>query len=471
MDIKTDLEWISSSLGKTGPQDGLFSRIIVEGVAIDSRKECDGKLFVAITGEKTDGHLYVSEAVSKGARALLVESGREERIRNENPGIPVLDFPDTIAALATLARKWCEKTEPGVLGITGSAGKTGMKELAASALSAGYAVHATEGNLNNHIGVPLTILAMPEDARLLVVEMGASRKGDIKHLTSIVRPRVGIITNIGYGHLEHFGSLKGVASAKAELIQALDSDGTAVLPADDEFLEFLRKKTDAAVLTFGFNEGADYRVEDIEKKETPGYRFTIAGSAMETYMYGKHHLVNAAAVVAAASVFGVSPSSVAGAISHQEGVAGRGTVFDIGGIIFVDDSYNSNPTSLRIAIEAFMEMPVSGKRWFVLGDMLELGESSRDLHIEMGELCGKAGVDGLLTLGNFTVELSRAAAIQRKAPENISHFIDTGKLATYLDSFLNEGDCVLVKGSRGMHMEKVIEEMERRKETEKRSVG
>ncbi|MBN2184113.1 MAG: UDP-N-acetylmuramoyl-tripeptide--D-alanyl-D-alanine ligase [Candidatus Krumholzibacteriota bacterium] len=455
---------------KAGFRGEVPSGVGIDGVSIDSRKECAGKLFAAIIGDNTDGHLYIREAVSKGAAALLVEISREKGIKGSNPGIPVLGVPDTLTALEKIASSWCKKTEPRVLAITGSTGKTGTKELAASVLSEKYIVHSTEGNLNNHIGVPLTLLAMPEDTELLVVEMGASRKKDISHLTTIVRPDVGIITNIGYGHLEHFGSLKGVASAKAELVESLDSGRTAVLPADDEFLQYLQKKTRARIITFGFSESADFRIENAEKKEEAGYRFSIAGTEMETCRYGKHHLVNAAAVVAAASVFDVLPSRTASVISRRSTVEGRGSVFDIGGIIFVDDSYNSNPSSLRTAVEAFMEMPVPGKRWLIIGDMLELGSMSADLHREMGELCGKAGVDGLLTLGDFTVELNRTAATQRKAPENISHFLDVEKLSIYLDSFLNEGDGVLVKGSRGMHMERVIEEVEKIKGTEKRRV-
>lgn len=446
------------------------SGIEVNGVAIDSRQDCTGKLFFAIRGENTDGHEFIEEAVEHGAVALVVERSAYDAGNSTETGIPLFDLPDTLEALQTLASLWREKVGPTVIGITGSTGKTGTKELAAAILATRYRVHFTKGNLNNHIGLPLTILSMPEDTEVLVAEMGANHKNEIKQLASIARPSIGVITNIGPGHLEHFGSVKGVARAKAELIEGLGEDCTAVLPADDEYFEFLRSRTKAGVVSFGFSEGADFRIEKIEKKEGGGYSFTLRDTIMETGRYGRHHLLNAAAVLAAVSDLEITPAEAASVISEVRPFEGRGNIYELAGITFIDDSYNSNPLSLQTAIEAFMEMETKGRRWLVLGDMLELGEASVQLHAEMGVLCGKAGVDGLLTLGKDTVELNRAAAMQRKAPGDISHFIDAAKLAAYLDSFLQAGDCVLVKGSRGMRMESVISEIESLREAEKKAV-
>ncbi len=469
-DIRTDLGWIAESLKKAGFRGKVPGDIRINGVSIDSRGECAGTLFVAIEGENADGHDYLSDAVEGGAGALLCDREKVDKIGGIPRDVPIFPVPDTVKAMQHLAKCWREKVEPKVIGITGSTGKTGTKELAASVLSAYFRVHSTKGNLNNHIGVPLTLLSMPEDTEVLIVEMGANHKEEIRLLSSIAGPGIGIITNIGPAHLEYFGSLKGVARAKAELLKELDREGTAVLPADDEFAPFLKSRSRAKVVTFGITKGADYRVEDVRKKDVPGYEFTLAGVQMETCRYGKHHMLNVAAVVAAASQLGITPVQSAPLIAMKGEVTGRGNVYSIKGIIFVDDSYNSNPASLCSAVDAFMEMPVEGKRWVVLGDMLELGDMSMDLHKEMGVLCGKAGIDGLLTLGNCTVELNRAAAVQRKAPENISHFLEIEKLVIYLDSFLGEGDCVLVKGSRSMGMEKVIEGVEARRNAVKRRV-
>jgi UDP-N-acetylmuramoyl-tripeptide--D-alanyl-D-alanine ligase len=343
--------------------------------------------------------------------------------------------------------------------------------MTAAVLSERYSVHATSGNLNNHIGVPLTILSMPEETEVLVTEIGANHKGEIAVLCAIVRPDIGVITNIGPGHLEFFGTLKGVAKAKSELVKSLPEVGAAVLPADDYFFDFLKDQTRAPVVAFGISDKATVRIEDIESREGGGYTFAIGGEKMEIRRFGRHHLLNAGAVAAVAGLLDIPAPITAAALAETGAFDGRGVVFDVAGITIVDETYNSNPASLQAAVDAFMEMPLEGKRWLVLGDMLELGETAGELHKEAGIFCGKAGVDGIITLGEETVELNRAAAVQRKAPESISHFLDAVNLAAHLDSLLAEGDGVLVKGSRGMRMETVIAEIEKRRDCEKRRAG
>jgi UDP-N-acetylmuramoyl-tripeptide--D-alanyl-D-alanine ligase len=346
-----------------------------------------------------------------------------------------------------------------------------VKEMTAAVLSRRYSVHATSGNLNNHIGVPLTILSMPEGTEVLVTEMGANHKGEISRLSNIARPDVGVVTNIGPSHLEFFGTLKGVAKAKSELVESLDEGGTAVLPADDEFFEFLAGRARGRIVSFGFSDGADVRIEDIEGREGGGYTFSIDGYGMEIRRFGRHLLLNAGAAVAVARLLDVQLGETASALAETVPYEGRGVVFDVAGISFIDETYNSNPASLRAAVEAFMEMPLDGNRYLVLGDMLELGGGSSELHEEAGTFCGRAGVDGIITLGEETVELNRAASAQRRAPDIISHFLDAANLAAYLDGILDAGDGVLVKGSRGMRMERVIEEIEKRRETERRRIN
>jgi UDP-N-acetylmuramoyl-tripeptide--D-alanyl-D-alanine ligase len=281
---------------------------------------------------------------------------------------------------------------------------------------------------------------------------------------------VGVITNIGPGHLEFFGSLEGVASAKAELLESLSESGTAVLPADDEFFEFLSRRAKSRVVSFGFAEMSDWRIEELGRDGASGYHFSLRGVQILLERFGRHNVLNAAAAAAACSLLGSSGGEIASGIRRVKTPEGRGVLYDIDGVLFIDDSYNSNPASLAAAVSALMEMETDGRRWLVLGDMLELGEQSPDLHRESGEICGKAGVDGILTMGTETVELSRAAAEQRKAPERISHFMDTAKLAAYLNTLLVKGDIVLVKGSRGMRMEGVIETMEKLRNVQRRRV-
>jgi len=424
-----------------------------------------------LEGSHADGHNFLQEAVEDGAAALLVSREHRDAAVSVARGIPVFDVTDTLTGLQTLAASYRTLVNPRVVAVTGSTGKTGTKDFIASILSSRFHVHATPGNLNNHIGLPLTLLGMGGSEEVLVTEMGANHKNEIARLTEIARPEIGVVMNVGPVHLEFFHSLKGVASAKAELVELLPPEGTAVLPADDEFLEFLKKRTEATVVTVGFSDRADWRIMNLERRHGIGYIFTIGDLSIEIVRYGRHHVANAAVAAVVGSLLQVPGDDIKRGIANTRVPDGRGVLFDVDGILFVDDSYNSNPASLSAAVEAFMEIPLEGTRWLVLGDMLELGEASKELHGEAGIVCGKAGVAGLVTLGEETVELNRQAAVQRKAPPHISHFIDTEKLAAYLNGFLNRGDGVLVKGSRAMHMEKVIEGVEKLRDTGRRRVG
>lgn len=448
------------------PHDGWIA-----GVTIDTRRRCEDSLFVALKGSRSDGHDYLAEAVERGAAALLVSEDREEEATALSGEKPVFAVPDPLLALQALAASYRKLVNPRVMAVTGSTGKTGTKDFIASILSLRFGVHATPGNLNNHIGLPLTLLGMEGAEEVLVTEMGANHKNEIRRLAEISKPDMGVITNIGPGHLEFFGSLQGVAEAKAELLESLPPAGSAVLPADDEFFAFLSGKTRASVVSFGFHEDSDWRIENLVKKGQWGCSFSTKGIEIALGRLGRHHVLNAAAAAAACSLIGATSEEIARGIEIAKIPDGRGVLYDIEGILFVDDSYNSNPASLRAAVEAFMEIETDGARWLVLGDMLELGEKSAEFHREAGILCGKAGVDVIVTFGSETVELSRSAAEQRKAPARISHFIDAEKLSVFLNEHLSPGDIALIKGSRAMQMENIIESVERLRSAHRRRVG
>lgn len=442
----------------------------MDGVTIDTRERCERALFVALRGNRSDGHDYLGEAVACGAGAFLVSIDRKEDATAVSRGKPVFAVPDTLEALQALAAAYRERVNPRVVAVTGSTGKTGTKDFIASILMQRFNVHATPGNLNNHIGLPLTVLGMEGGEEVLVTEMGANHKNEIRRLAEIARPDVGVVTNIGPSHLEFFRSLQGVAAAKAELLESLPETGTAVLPVDDEFYRFLAERTRAAVVTFGFAEQSDWKIENMVRHGRSGYHFSVGGVDVVLERFGRHHVLNAAAAAAACSLIGSTSEEIARGVARTSLPESRGVLYEIEGILFVDDSYNSNPASLKAAVEAFMEVEVEGDRWLVLGDMLELGERSAELHSQAGEFCGKAGIDAIITFGNETVELSRSAAEQRKAPPRISHFVDTEKLSLYLNEHLRAGDAVLVKGSRGMRMETVIESIERLRGVQRRRV-
>jgi len=441
----------------------------VRGFCFDTRNDCSGMVFVAIEGSAGDGHDYLPEAVDSGAAALIVAE-RHEEAAEADFGIPVFRTKDTVRALQELATAHRADIDPRCIAVTGTVGKTETKELTASMLKAGGKVHSTPGNYNNHVGLPLTILGMESGTDILVAEMGANHKGEIRLLCEIAKPDIGIVTNIGPGHLEYFGSLKGVASAKSELPQSLTRDGTAVLPADDDFFEFLAGKTQGKVVSFGFSEGAHWRPEEIVIDEDGSSRFNLRGVRMRIHSPGRYHILNVTAAAAAASLMGASLSQIAEEVESFRAVERRGRKYEVGGIIFLNDSYNSNPMSLQASIEAFTAMKVAGRRWLVLGDMLELGSESAELHREAGKMCGKAGVYGLMTIGDETVELNREAAVQSKAPREISHFIDMETLSKYINDMLEEGDAVLIKGSRNMQMWRLIDRIEELRGTERKRV-
>ncbi len=468
--IRVELRWVAEALKAAGYRGGIPEEGSIEGVSIDTRTGCARRLFVALKGNTADGHDFLKDALEKGASALLVSSKRKRAAARLAGSIPVFDVSDTLVALQALASAYRDRVNPRVIAVTGSTGKTGTKDFIASILSRRFNVHATPGNLNNHIGLPLTLLGMEGSEEICVTEMGANHKKEIEALVDIARPEIGVVTNVGPAHLEFFGSLKGVASAKAELLEALPPTGTAVLPADDEFIEFLKERTKARSLTFGFSEHADRRITGLEKRESGGYRFAVGDLALEVPRFGRHHVLNAAAAAVVGSIIGVPPDEIASGIVAAKVGAGRGVCYDLGGVVFFDDSYNSNPTSLRAAVEAFLEIPASGRRWLVLGDMLELGDSSETLHREAGVFCGRARVDGILTIGAESVELSRAAAEQRKSPDHITHFLDAERLSLYLNELINPGDAVLLKGSHGMRMEKILDAIEKARGAARRRV-
>ncbi|MBN1163617.1 MAG: UDP-N-acetylmuramoyl-tripeptide--D-alanyl-D-alanine ligase, partial [Candidatus Krumholzibacteriota bacterium] len=301
MVIKVELAWIAESLKKAGYRGREEINGTIDGITIDTRRDCRGKMFVALSGEVRDGHDFLEQAVEKGAGALLIARERQAETERLNGSAVIFAVPDTLKGLQRLASSWREEVGPRVIGITGSTGKTGTKEIANLVFSKVYRTHATAGNYNNHIGLPLTLLSMERDTEICLAEMGANHRKEIDTLCRIARPSMGVITNIGPAHLEYFGDLKGVARAKAELIESLEEGDTAILPADDEFIEFLRDRTRARIKTFGLGEKADYRIEDIEnRQEGGGYRFRIAGTAMEMTVYGRHHILNGAAAAAAA---------------------------------------------------------------------------------------------------------------------------------------------------------------------------
>jgi UDP-N-acetylmuramoyl-tripeptide--D-alanyl-D-alanine ligase len=415
----------------------------VASLSTDTRTLQAGQLFVALQGPRFDAHERV--LAGKAARAAGVMVSR----RLDTPLAQVL-VDDTQAALTRLAAAWRERVSTPVVGLTGSNGKTTVKEMIAAILSREGPVYATRGNLNNHIGVPLTLSALRPHHAYAVVEMGANHPGEIAALTRMVRPHIALITNAAAAHLEGFGDLEGVARAKGEIFEGLSQTGVGVINADDAFADHWRARLgDRDWVGFGFSKTAQVQGEwgpqGALRIQTP-----VAALRLRLPLAGRHNAMNALAAIAVAHALGVDLGQAVRALEACTPVAGRLTPYaGIRGVSILDDSYNANPASLRAALEVLVAR--RGPHWLVLGDMGELGADAERLHGEAGVAAREAGVARLLALG----PLSRAAVAAFGA--TASHFQAVEELIAALRAELEPGVSVLVKGSRAMHMERVVE--------------
>ncbi|EIL91197.1 UDP-N-acetylmuramoyl-tripeptide--D-alanyl-D-alanine ligase [Rhodanobacter spathiphylli] len=418
----------------------------ITGVAIDTRKLKPGDLFVAIKGERADGHDYLAEAAARGAVAAMVT-------RKVDSDLPQVLVDDAGLALGDLASAVRAQRDVRVVGITGSNGKTTVKTLVASILSRHGRTHVSGGNYNNELGLPLSLLAMPADTEYAVFEMGAGKPGDIAYLAAIARPDIGLVTLIAPAHLERMGSIEGVAETKGALYQALPVDGTAIINADDAFASFFGGLAGSRqVLRFGLEHRADVGADIIEQR-VDGSRFVLStprGDAeVALPLPGRHNIANALAAAAVALALDVPLDTIVAGLEQSSGVAGRlRRVVAAGGWTVIDDSYNANPGSMAAAIDTLLL--AGGERWLVLGDMAELGADARALHAGIGAMARERGIERLLAVGPFgaaTVEAFGAGA---------THFDDKPALIVTLQAQLHPGVTCLVKGSRSAGMEQVV---------------
>jgi UDP-N-acetylmuramoyl-tripeptide--D-alanyl-D-alanine ligase len=416
--------------------------VSVESIVSDSRKVHYGALFAALPGSQTDGHDYAESAMKLGAVALLVK-------HRLDLDIPQLVVTDVLEALGKLARLVRDRIDPVVVGITGSNGKTSVKEMLASILRLVDEVLATQGNYNNELGLPLSLFALEPKHGYAVLEMGASKVGDIAYLAGIARPDVGLVTNIGPAHLEGFGDEEGVARAKGELFSALPSKGWAIINADEPWLKhWLEQSTAGHTLTFGTSKDSDIRLEDQDEKTiivTPNGSFEV-----NLALPGQHNLINAAAATAAALALQIPLDVIRKGLESMQPVPGRLNLLSTAaGWTVIDDTYNANPASLYSALQVLATM--QGKSWLVLGDMKELGENSRKMHIEVGDAARAMGVSRIFATGEMSVYTVDAFG------DGATHYPDKETLVEALRAELRPGVNCLVKGSRSMGMEAVVQ--------------
>ncbi|MGA9334314.1 MAG: UDP-N-acetylmuramoyl-tripeptide--D-alanyl-D-alanine ligase [Rudaea sp.] len=419
--------------------------VALRGVFTDTRAPVADALFVAIKGENFDAHDFVAAAMQSGAAAALVA-------RALPIDLPQVVVADTLTALGDLASAVRARRRARVVGITGSNGKTTVKTLLASILALHGKTHVNEGNFNNEIGLPLSILAMPEDAQYAVLEMGAGKSGDIAWLAAIARPEIGLVNNIAPAHLERMGTLEGIAETKGALYTSLPAHGTAVINADDAFASmFAGLAGKRQIVRFGLENPAHVSAEISTLAEHATFDLAIGTQriAVDLPLAGRHNLMNALAAASVAHALDVPIATIKQGLESAKPVAGRMIRHAMpGGWTLIDDSYNANPGSTAAAIAMLAAEP--GQSWLVLGDMRELGADARALHARIGELARSAGIDRVYTVGEL------AAAAGQAFDGGVRHFPDQSTLAAALRADVRTNVQILVKGSRGSAMEHVV---------------
>jgi UDP-N-acetylmuramoyl-tripeptide--D-alanyl-D-alanine ligase len=439
---------------------------MIGGVSIDTRSLEPGDLFVAIRGERFDGHQYLVEAFTKGATGFVVDrEGRAVAPAALAPGLVLIEVEDTVRALQKVARDVRRRSGTRIVAITGSAGKTTTKEITAEFLSARYRVVRNRGNLNNHIGLPLSLLELRAGPDVAVVELGMNHPGEIRTLVGIAEPEVRVWTNVGDAHLGFFPSAEAIADAKAEILEAAAPESLLVANADDPRVMARVRTFQGRVLTFGTHAEADIRAAAIQSRGLEGMAATVrtpAGEArLETALLGLGNLSNVLAATAVAYHFDVSLDECASRASRLRPAAHRGELLRLpGGITLIDDSYNSSPAALKRSLETVATATGSARKAAVLGEMLELGAHAGRLHRECGEAAARAGLDLLVAVGGPAAAALAEAAVSAGMDRGaVAHVATSDEAARVCRERVRPGDLVLVKGSRGIRTDLVVERL------------
>lgn len=429
----------------------------ISSVCIDSRQVAAGSVFVAMQGDRADGHSYIGQALNHGAALVIAEKNNEYADAFSNCD-RVVFVGNSLEALQTAALQYRRTFDIPVIGITGTNGKTTTKELVAAVLNQKYNVAVNPGNFNNHLGVPLSIFQWQREADLAVVEMGTNHFGEIATLCRIAQPTHGLITNIGKGHLEFLIDEDGVARAKAELLESLNQHGTAFLNMDDSRLR-ARKLMVKQTIGFGIDSEADIKGL-LEGPDQQGYySLLIDRFHIGVPILGRHNGYNVLAAVAVGLHFGVGLNQIKHAVEGFESVKQRMQVLEIGGMTVLNDAYNANPSSMEASVRTLAQYPSQGRRVAVLGDMAELGTAATDGHRHIGRVAAQSGIDRLLCLGPNMAEAVNEA--ERQGFGSAAHFESFESLMAALEEELKPGDVVLVKGSRSMALDRVSDGLSR----------
>jgi UDP-N-acetylmuramoyl-tripeptide--D-alanyl-D-alanine ligase len=425
------------------------SNATVRGWSVDSRTIRPSDLFFALRGPNQDGNKFVAQAFEKGAVAAIVDG-------NVAGSGDVLRVEDSLRALQALASRARDEWGGDVVAVTGSAGKTTTKEMIAEMLSTAMPVAKSEGNLNNHVGLPLSLLRLDPQARVAVIEIGMNHAGEIRDLAAIAKPQAGVVTNIGYAHIEFFESIDGIAAAKRELIEALPPTGTAVLNADDPHVAAFAKSHRGRAILFGQSPNAEVRAEDVEYS-LDGVHFRVGETAFESSLIGSHSVSNILAGIAVANLYEIPAAKLVDPVRKLRPGKMRGERFRHHQILIYNDCYNSNPDAARAMIDVLRNTPAR-RRIAVLGEMLELGRWAEPLHRDVGTYAVGQGIDVLVGIRGAaccTLDAALRAGLRAGAA---FFFEDPAEAGRKLQSIAEPGDAILFKGSRGVHVERALEE-------------
>jgi UDP-N-acetylmuramoyl-tripeptide--D-alanyl-D-alanine ligase len=465
--MRWTVEEVARALGVT-PPGGVDPLARLAGVSINSRTMARGELFVAIHGPRHDGHSFVVAALEAGALAGVVAadrlSGYAEPVRSK-----LLAVPDTLAALQDLAQAVRARWGRRLAAVTGSAGKTTTKEILAALLGTRFRVLKSEGNLNNEYGLPLQLLRLDEADEAAVVELGMSHAGELKRLAEIARPEVGVVTRVAPVHLEFFASEDEIALAKRELIEGLTGrESVAVLNADDPRVAGFAQVTPGRVVTFGVAERADFRAENIQDSGLNGSEFDFLGpegrARLRLPLAGRHNISNALAALAAASVWGVGAAEAREVFPKLEATGMRGRVLHYdAGFTAINDCYNSNPVALAAMVELLTCTPAAGRHILAAGEMLELGPASAELHREAGRAAAATGkLDWIIGVQGDAENFVRGAVEAGHPAAQAKFCASSAEAGAFLGNLIDRGDVLLVKGSRGVKMERIVEALDSR---------
>lgn len=438
-----------------GKLEAGYGNTAFTGISTDSRKIKTGDLFIPLAGQNFDGHDFIQKAIDSGAAGVVTQ-----KHFTVPEGKAVILVKDTSAALRDIAAYYRNKFPVPFVGITGSVGKTSTKDMVACAVGTRYRVLKTEGNFNNEIGVPLTVLNLNSTHEAAVVEMGMSSIGEISRLTAIVKPHIAIITNIGISHIEKLGSRQNILKAKMEILEGLDRDGLVILNGDDTLLRGARSFVSFRTKLYGLEEECDYQAYNIKALGEDGSDFDILVGGSEYRVHvplpGIHNVYNALAAIAAGCELKVPMKDIVSGISQFSPSKMRLNIFERDGIKIIDDVYNANPQSMEAAIGVLCDISEGARKIAVLGDMLELGDWAGKAHYDVGKFAAGKGVDYIITVGQNARQIAQGALEGGCGKERTASFGTIEEALKYANEIITQGDIILVKGSRGMKMEGIV---------------